>query len=46
MSGAGHVARMVEMRNAYKVFIGNIEGRDRIADRGLDGRIILERILE
>jgi hypothetical protein len=29
------------MRNAYKILIGNLKGRD----LGIDGKIILERIL-
>jgi len=27
MRWAGHVARMGEMRNAYKIFVGKLEGK-------------------
>jgi hypothetical protein len=29
MIGAGHVARMGEIRNIYKMLVGNLKGRDR-----------------
>jgi hypothetical protein len=32
---------MGEMRNAYKIFVGNLEGRDHEEDLGVDGRRIL-----
>jgi hypothetical protein len=41
----GHVARMGGMRNAYKVLVGDLKGRDNSEDLGVDGRTILERIL-
>jgi hypothetical protein len=28
MKWAGHVARMVEKRNAYKILVGNPEGKE------------------
>jgi hypothetical protein len=43
---AGHVARMEQMRNAYKVFVGKTEGKNHSEDVGIDGRIILEWIFE
>jgi hypothetical protein len=30
MTGAGHVARMGEMRNAYNIFVGKPEGKRRL----------------
>jgi hypothetical protein len=45
MIWAGHVARMGEIRNAYKVLVENLKGRDHSEDVGIDGRIILEWIL-
>jgi hypothetical protein len=39
----GHVARMGEVRNAYK--IENLKGRDYSEDLGVDCKIILEWIL-
>jgi hypothetical protein len=38
---AGHVARMAEMRNGYKILVGNPEGK-----RHIDEGILLEDILE
>jgi hypothetical protein len=46
MRWAGHVTRMEEMRNAYKILVGNLKRRDRWEDLGIDGKIILEWILE
>jgi hypothetical protein len=43
---AGHIARMGAMRNTYKVFIGNLKGRDHSEDRGIDVRKILKWILK
>jgi hypothetical protein len=45
MRCAGHVARMVDMRNAYKILLENLKGRDYAEDLGVDGKIKLERIL-
>jgi len=38
----GHVARMGEIRNAYKILVGKHEERDHLEDPGVDGKIILE----
>jgi hypothetical protein len=32
------------MRNAYKILVGNLRGRDQSEDLGVDGRIILKWI--
>jgi hypothetical protein len=45
MNWAGNVARIGEIRNAYKIWSENLKGRDHSEDLGVDGRIILERIL-
>jgi hypothetical protein len=45
MGGVGHVARMGEMRSAYKMLVGNLKGRNHSEDLGVDGRIILELTL-
>jgi hypothetical protein len=37
---------MRELRNAYKILIGNPEGRDHLGELGVDGRIILKWILK
>jgi hypothetical protein len=34
------------MRNAYNVLFGKVKGRDHSRDIGVDGRIILKRILK
>jgi hypothetical protein len=36
---------MGEMRNVYKIFVGNLNRRDHTEDLSVDVRIILERIL-
>ena len=41
MRWAGHVARMVEERGAYRVLVGIRGGRDHWGDLGVDGWIIL-----
>jgi hypothetical protein len=38
----GHVARIGDMRNAYKMLVGNPEGKRQHERLGIDGRIILE----
>jgi len=46
--GAGHAARMLEMRNSYKILVEEPEGkrpRERRKDVSVDGRIILKWIL-
>jgi hypothetical protein len=41
---ARHVARKREGRGVYRVWFGNLRGRDHWRDPGVDGRIILRRI--
>jgi len=41
----GHVAHTEEMRNEYRIFIGNLKRRDNLEDLCEDGRIILKWIL-
>jgi hypothetical protein len=41
MRWAGHVARMGETRNAYKI-VTKPEGKNHSVDLGVEGRIILE----
>jgi hypothetical protein len=41
MRWAGHVARMGDMTNAFKIWLENHSG-----DPGIDGRMIIECILE
>jgi hypothetical protein len=36
---------MGQMRNAYRILLGNLKGRDHSEDLGVDGRIILRQIL-
>jgi hypothetical protein len=45
MRRAGHVGRMAEMRNTYKILVGKTEGRYHTEDLSVDGMIILEWIL-
>jgi hypothetical protein len=40
---AGHLARMGEKRNAYRILVGKPEGKE---DLNVSGRIILRWILE
>jgi hypothetical protein len=37
---AGHVACMGEMRNAYKILVESLKGRDYLEGLGVDGKII------
>jgi hypothetical protein len=39
------VARMREIRNSYKIPVGNLKGRDQAEDISIGGRTILEWIL-
>jgi hypothetical protein len=39
MRWAGHVARMGEGRNVYRVLVGNPEGKTHFKDQGVDGRM-------
>jgi hypothetical protein len=45
MGWTGHVARIEEMRNAYKIWSENLKRRDPSEYLGVDGKIILEWIL-
>jgi hypothetical protein len=45
ISWAGHVARMGEGRNVYRVSVGNPKERDHLKDQGVDGRMGLAWIL-
>jgi hypothetical protein len=45
MRWAGHVARMGEGRNVYRVLVGKSKERDHLKDRGVDRRMELEWIL-
>jgi hypothetical protein len=42
----GHVARVGEMRYAYCILVGKPEGKNHSEDLDVDGRILLDRILE
>jgi hypothetical protein len=39
MRWAGHVARMGEGRNVYRVLVGKPEGKDHLKDQSVDGRM-------
>jgi hypothetical protein len=39
MRWAGHVARMGEGRNVYKVVVGKPEGKSNLEGQGIDGRM-------
>jgi len=41
MRWMGHVARITDMRNSYKIFIGKFEAKRKLRDLGLDGTMIL-----
>jgi hypothetical protein len=45
MKWTGHVARMGEKRNAYRILVGNSEGK-RPLDLDVGGWTILKRILQ
>jgi hypothetical protein len=42
MRWAGHVASVEEIRNAYKISVEKLKGRNHLEDRDVDGNIILE----
>jgi hypothetical protein len=46
MRWEGYVARMGDMTNAYKIFIGKPEKKRPLRRCNIDGKIILERISE
>jgi hypothetical protein len=33
---------MREMKNAYKILVGKLKGRDHLGDLGVDGRILVK----
>ena len=43
---AGHVARMEQRRDKYKVLVGNLSEGDHLEDPGVDRRIILKWIFD
>jgi hypothetical protein len=43
---AGHVARIGERRDVYRVLVGNLRERDHLGDPGIDERIILRWIFK
>jgi len=43
---AGHAERAGKMRSIYRILSENLKGRDDAEDLCVDGRIILEWILE
>jgi len=45
MRWVGHVARMGDRSDAYRVLVADLRDRDHLEDLGLDGRIILKWIL-
>jgi len=45
MKWVGHVARMEETKNAYKMLVENLKRRDYSLDVDVDRRLILEWIL-
>jgi hypothetical protein len=42
---AEHVERIGELRNAYNVFVGKLQGKDQSEKMGLNWSIILDSIL-
>jgi hypothetical protein len=46
IKSAGHVASMRSVRNAYNILVESLDGRDHLQDLGVDGKVILEWILE
>jgi hypothetical protein len=45
MRWAGHVARMVETRNAYKILVGKPERKSHLEEQDVGGWTILKWIL-
>jgi hypothetical protein len=41
-----HVARVEQVRNTYKVLIGNMKGRWHFGNLGVDVRVILKCVLK
>jgi hypothetical protein len=46
MRWAGHVARIGEKRNAYRILVGNPEGKRPLEDQDVGGWTISKWILE
>jgi len=46
MGWSGHVVRIGNMRNAYNILIGKLKGRCHTEDLAIDGRIVLECMLD
>jgi hypothetical protein len=46
MRWAGHVARMGEKRNAYRLLVGKQKERDHWEDQDVDGWAVLKWILD
>ena len=44
MRWTGHVARVGDSRDVYRVFVGKPKGRGHLRDTGIDGRIIIRWI--
>jgi hypothetical protein len=44
MRKAGNVARMENIRNTYKILVGNLNRRNHLGDLIVDGRIILNSL--
>jgi hypothetical protein len=42
----GHIARVGEIRNAYRIIVGNLKWAKRLGHLGVGGRIILKEILK
>jgi hypothetical protein len=40
MTWAGHVARMGEGKNVYRVLVGKPEGKNHLKDQSVDGRMV------
>jgi hypothetical protein len=42
MRSAEHVARLEDLKNAFKILVGSLKGRENLEDQDIDGRIILK----
>jgi hypothetical protein len=45
MRWMGHVACAGEMRYAYRILVENLKGRPHLEDLGIDGMVVLKRII-
>jgi hypothetical protein len=43
---SGHVARMRDIKNPYRILVGKPEGKNHLQDLGVDGKMILKWILQ